>query len=50
VAVAVRQANELWEDTEQVRYRRIHLRSFGDAQPLPPRRLAALWEASTCTR
>jgi hypothetical protein len=42
VAGAVRNAIELWELTEQVRYRRVHLRSFGDAQPLPPRWLAAL--------
>jgi hypothetical protein len=42
VAGAVRNAIELWEVTEQVRYRRVHLRSFGDAQPLPPRWLAAL--------
>jgi hypothetical protein len=42
VAGAIRNAIELWEDTEQVRYRRVHLRSFGDAQPLPPRWLAAL--------
>lgn len=50
VAGAVRQAIELWEDTEQVRYRRLHLRSFGDAQPLPPRWLAALREAGRSTR
>jgi hypothetical protein len=50
VSGAVRQAIELWEDTEQVRYRRVHLRSFGDAKPLPPRWLAALREAATCTR
>jgi uncharacterized protein DUF6218 len=42
VAGALRNAIELWEVTEQVRYRRVHLRSFGDAQPLPPRWLAAL--------
>jgi hypothetical protein len=42
VAGAFRNAVELWELTEQVRYRRVHLRSSGDAQPLPPRWLAAL--------
>jgi len=42
VAGAIRNAVELWEITEQVRYRRVHLRSFGDAQPLPPRWLAGL--------
>jgi hypothetical protein len=45
VAGAVRQAIELWQDTEQVRYRRVHLRTSGDAQPLPPRWLAALRSA-----
>ncbi|MFE9958147.1 DUF6218 family protein [Micromonospora sp. NPDC005299] len=33
---------QLWHDTEQVRYRRPHLRSFGDPRPLPPRWLARL--------
>jgi hypothetical protein len=42
VAGAVRTAIELWVVTEQVRYRRVHLRSSGDAQPLPPRWLAGL--------
>ncbi|UQU62664.1 DUF6218 family protein [Couchioplanes caeruleus] len=37
-----RRAVELWQDTEQVRYRRSYLRSLGEPQPLPPRWLAHL--------
>lgn len=36
VAGAVQRAIGLWQDTEQVRYRRSYLRSLGDVQPLPP--------------
>ncbi|MCW3817728.1 DUF6218 family protein [Micromonospora sp. DR5-3] len=33
---------QLWQDTEQARYRRTYLRSLGEPQPLPPRWLARL--------
>lgn len=46
LAGAVRRAVELWQDTEQVRYRRVYLRSLGEVQPLPPRWLAALRRAA----
>jgi hypothetical protein len=46
-AAELRRAIELWQDTEQVRYRRTHLRSDGEARPLPPRWLAALRAAYT---
>lgn len=36
---------QLWQDTEQVRYRRTYLRSLGEPQLLPPRWLASLREA-----
>lgn len=42
LAGSVRRAVELWQDTEQTRYRRAYLRSLGEAQPLPPRWLATL--------
>lgn len=45
LAGTVRRAVELWQDTEQTRYRRTYLRSLGEVQPLPPRWLAALRKA-----
>lgn len=46
LAGTVRRAVELWQDTEQTRYRRTYLRSLGEVQPLPPRWLAALRTAA----
>lgn len=40
---------QLWQDTEQARYRRVYLRSLGDPQPLPPRWLARLRKAAGST-
>jgi hypothetical protein len=37
LTAALRRTAELWHDTEQARYRRTYLRSFGDPQTLPPR-------------
>lgn len=45
----VRRAVELWQDTEQTRYRRAYLRSLGEVQPLPPRWLAVLRRAADGT-
>ncbi|GHJ52893.1 hypothetical protein Nm8I071_22000 [Nonomuraea sp. TT08I-71] len=45
LTAAVASTAQLWQDTEQARYRRIYLRSLGDPQPLPPRWLARLREA-----
>ncbi|GGQ83957.1 DUF6218 family protein [Couchioplanes azureus] len=42
VVGSLRRAVELWQDTEQVRYRRSYLRSLGEPQRLPPRWLAHL--------
>ncbi len=42
---AVAATAQLWEDTEQARYRRSYLRSLGEPLPLPPRWLARLREA-----
>lgn len=44
-AVVARTA-QLWQDTEQARYRRGYLRSFGEPQALPPRWLARLRAAA----
>lgn len=49
VTGAVRRAAALWQDTEQVRYRRPVLRSFGEPQALPPRWLATLRAAAAST-
>lgn len=49
LTAAVASTAELWQDTEQARYRRVYLRSLGDAQPLPPRWLARLREAAAST-
>jgi hypothetical protein len=49
VAGAVRRAVELWQDTEQARYRRTYLRSLGEPQPLPPRWLATLRAAANAS-
>ena len=43
---AVAMAAELWQDTEQARYRRKYLRALGEPQPLPPRWLARLRAAA----
>ncbi|MEH0985568.1 DUF6218 family protein [Micromonospora sp. CPCC 205556] len=40
---------QLWQDTEQARYRRVYLRALGDPQPLPPRWLARLRRAAART-
>ncbi|WP_433528422.1 DUF6218 family protein [Micromonospora sp. CA-263727] len=42
---AVMVTAQLWEDTEQTRYRRTYLRSLGEPLPLPPRWLSRLREA-----
>ncbi|MER7164944.1 DUF6218 family protein [Micromonospora sp. NPDC000207] len=39
---AVATTAQLWQDTEQARFRRTYLRSLGELQPLPPRWLARL--------
>ncbi|MGN9805509.1 DUF6218 family protein [Micromonospora sp. L32] len=49
LTAAVASAAQLWQDTEQARYRRVYLRSLGDPQPLPPRWLAWLREAVAST-
>jgi hypothetical protein len=46
VAAGLAQTAQLWQDTEQVRYRRRYLRSLGEPQPLPPRWLARLRAAA----
>lgn len=46
LTAAVARTAELWQDTEQLRYRRPYLRSFGDPQSLPPRWLAQLRAAN----
>nr|CAH05239.1 hypothetical protein [Micromonospora echinospora] len=46
VAGAVRRTAALWQDTEQVRYRRSFLRTFGEPQLLPPQWLASLRTAA----
>ncbi|MGC4798439.1 DUF6218 family protein [Micromonospora saelicesensis] len=45
VTAAVARTAQLWQDTEQARYRRTYLRSLGDPQPLPPLWLAQLRKA-----
>ncbi|WP_305784980.1 DUF6218 family protein [Symbioplanes lichenis] len=40
LAGALERAVDLWQETEQARYRRPYLRKFGEPQPLPPRWLA----------
>ncbi|MBQ1073516.1 hypothetical protein KBX06_10120 [Micromonospora sp. C31] len=45
LTAAVASTAQLWQDTEQARYRRVCLRSLGDPQPLPPRWLARLRQA-----
>jgi hypothetical protein len=47
VAVALSRAVELWQETEEARYRRPYLRSLGERQPLPPRWLARLRAAES---
>ena len=46
---SVRRAVELWQDTEQTRYRRTYLRSLGEVRPLPSNWLAALRAAADGT-
>jgi hypothetical protein len=46
VAGAVRRIAALWQDTEQVRFRRSYLRSLGEPQALPPRWIARLRAAA----
>ncbi|MGC5377500.1 DUF6218 family protein [Micromonospora sp. DT68] len=43
---AVAMTAQLWQDTEQARYRRKYLRDLGEPQPLPPRWLARLRAAA----
>ncbi|MEU8153148.1 DUF6218 family protein [Micromonospora sp. NPDC048986] len=43
---AVAMTAQLWQDTEQARYRRKYLRALGEPQPLPPRWLAWLRAAA----
>lgn len=43
---AVAMTAQLWQDTEQARYRRKYLRPLGEPQPLPPRWLARLRAAA----
>ncbi|MEV1017032.1 DUF6218 family protein [Micromonospora sp. NPDC049801] len=43
---AVAMTAQLWQDTEQARYRRKYLRTLGEPQPLPPRWLASLRAAA----
>jgi hypothetical protein len=47
VAGALSRAIELWQETEEARYRRPYLRSLGERQPLPPRWLAHLRAAES---
>jgi hypothetical protein len=47
VVGALQAAIELWRDTEQTRYRRTYLRSFGRVQPLLPRWLEQLRAAAS---
>ncbi|MFI6134159.1 DUF6218 family protein [Micromonospora sp. NPDC051141] len=49
LTAAVANTAQLWQDTEQARYRRVYLRSLGEPQPLPPRWLARLREAVAST-
>ncbi|WP_422752405.1 DUF6218 family protein [Micromonospora sp. WMMD708] len=46
ITAAVASTAQLWQDTEQARYRRAYLRPLGDPQPLPPQWLARLREAA----
>jgi len=46
LTAAVARAVELWQETEQLRYRRAYLRSFGEPRSLPPRWLARLRAAN----
>ncbi|MEU7754294.1 DUF6218 family protein [Micromonospora sp. NPDC049171] len=46
VTAAVARTAQLWQDTEQARYRRTYLRSLGEPQPLPPLWLAQLRKAA----
>lgn len=50
IAGALERAVELWQDTEQARYRRSYLRSLGEVQALPPRWMARLRAAATAPR
>lgn len=45
-AWAVATIVQLWQDTEQARFRRTYLRGLGDPQPLPPGWLARLRQAA----
>ncbi|MEV4119968.1 DUF6218 family protein [Micromonospora sp. NPDC049645] len=45
LTAAVARTAQLWQDTEQARYRRTYLRSLGEPQPLPPLWLARLRKA-----
>lgn len=45
LTAAIARTAQLWQDTEQARYRRTYLRTLGEPQPLPPRWLARLREA-----
>jgi len=47
VAAGLSRAVELWQETEEARYRRPYLRSLGERQPLPPRWLARLRAAES---
>ncbi|SCG77579.1 DUF6218 family protein [Micromonospora inositola] len=49
LTAAIASTAQLWQATEQARYRRVYLRSLGDPQPLPPRWLARLREAVAST-
>ncbi|WP_330441089.1 DUF6218 family protein [Micromonospora sp. NBC_00821] len=45
LTAAVARTAQLWQDTEQARFRRTYLRSLGEPQPLPPQWLAQLRKA-----
>jgi hypothetical protein len=47
MAGAFSRAVELWQETEEARYRRPYLRPLGERQPLPPRWLARLRAAES---
>ncbi|MDG4810612.1 DUF6218 family protein [Micromonospora sp. WMMD1120] len=46
LTAAVTRTAQVWQDTEQARYRRKYLRALGEPQPLPPRWLAVLRAAA----
>ncbi|GAB3937437.1 DUF6218 family protein [Micromonospora vulcania] len=46
LTAAVARTVQLWQDTEQARYRRTYLRSIGEPQPLPPLWLSQLRKAA----